>query len=226
MAASIIRKAWDLAAAGAGRARRLSRAAKAALAAAAAFAALSGAIARADDSASLKDRIFAFDELSATFSATTQKAGGGTQSSSGTIALRRPGSLVMHTLKPDELLLFTRGDEVCYYDPFVNQLTIFSKSQSYSSPFMLLATRDEKAWGEYDVKRSGDTWTLAAKHPRDVLSMEIGFDGSAIRFLKLRLKDGSTSSYELGSIRNSVDDGAFDVKIPSDAEIDDERGAD
>ena len=190
------------------------------------IAASASASALADDAASLKDKIFAFDELSADFSATTQKAGGGVQSSSGTIALKRPGSLMMHTVKPDELMLFTKGDEVCYYDPFVNQLTIFSKSQSYSSPFMLLATKDEKAWGAYDVKRDGGTWTLKAKHPKDVKSMEISFDGSAIKSLKLHMKDGTTSSYELSSLKPSVAKGAFDVEIPSDAEIDDERGAD
>lgn len=190
------------------------------------IAASASASALADDAASLKDKIFAFDELTADFSATTQKAGGGAQSSSGTIALKRPGSLMMHTTKPDELMLFTKGDEVCYYDPFVNQLTIFSKSQSYSSPFMLLATRDEKAWGAYDVRRDGDTWTLEARRPKDVKSMEISFDGSAIKSLVLHMKDGTISTYELSSLKPSVAKGAFDVEIPSDAEIDDERGAD
>jgi outer membrane lipoprotein carrier protein len=199
---------------------------KAAAFAAAAAIALCSAPAFSDDASELKDKVFAFNELSANFAAKVQKAGGGVQSSSGTIALRRPGSLMMHTTKPDELLLFTRGDEVCYYDPFVNQLTIFSKSQSYSSPFMLLATRDAKAWGGYSITRSGSTWTLVARHPRDVKSMDISFDGSAIKSLVLHMKDGTVSTYELSSIRSSVASDAFDVKIPSDAEIDDERGAD
>ncbi len=204
---------------------RMIHAPKAAALMAAAAVVLS-APAQADDAASLRDKIFAFSELSADFSATTQKAGGGTQASSGTIALRRPGSLMMHTTKPDELFLFTKGDDVCYYDPFVNQVTLFSRSQSYSSPFMLLATKDEKAWGAYDIRRDGDTWTLTARHPRDVRSMEIAFDGSAIKSLVLHLKDGTTSTYELTSLKASVENNAFDVEIPSDAEIDDERGAD
>lgn len=185
-----------------------------------------GEVVAADPVSDLQERIFAHDELSADFTSRVEKKGGKVQTSSGTLALKRPGSLMMHTQKPDELLLFTKDDAICYYDPFVNQLSIFSKSQSSSSPFVLLTTRDKSVWSGYRVERDGESWVLTPKRPRDVLSMRISFDGQNISALTLTLKDGSTSVYELSSVKNSVSKDAFDTSIPSDAEVDDERGAD
>lgn len=183
-------------------------------------------VAAADPVSDLQDRLFAHDELSADFTSRVEKKGGRVQTSSGTLALKRPGSLMMHTKKPDELLLFTRDDAICYYDPFVNQLSIFSKRQSSSSPFVLLTTRDKSVWNGYKVEQDGQSWTLTPRRPRDVLSMRISFEGQNIRTLTLTLKDGSVSVYELSSIKNSVSNDAFDTSIPSDVEVDDERGAD
>lgn len=180
--------------------------------------------ASADTKEELQSKLSTLNALSSTFSQTvTRKDGYLVSKSSGRLSLKKPDKFMLHTTSPDEQVLFTKGSSVYFYDPFVNQVSIFDKRELYSSPFMLLTTKSESVWGQYEVAKVGNSYVLKAKNPGQVVSIKLEFQGDLVSDLYVQLKDGNTNRYTLSQVKTQVSDSSFEYKIPEDAQIDDER---
>lgn len=180
--------------------------------------------ASADIKEELQSKLSTLNALSSTFSQTvTRKDGSLVSKSSGRLSLKKPDKFMLHTTSPDEQVLFTKGNTVYFYDPFVNQVRIFDKQELYSSPFMLLTTKSESVWGQYEVAKGGNSYVLKAKNPGQVVSIKLEFQGDLVSDLYVQLKDGNTNRYTLSQVKTQVSDSSFEYKIPEDAQIDDER---
>lgn len=180
--------------------------------------------ASADTKEELQSKLSTLNALSSTFSQTvTRKDGYLVSKSSGRLSLKKPDKFMLHTTSPDEQVLFTKGSSVYFYDPFVNQGSIFDKQELYSSPFMLLTTKSESVWGQYEVAKVGNSYVLKAKNPGQVVSIKLEFQGDLVSDLYVQLKDGNTNRYTLSQVKTQVSDSSFEYKIPEDAQIDDER---
>lgn len=180
--------------------------------------------ASADTKEELQSKLSTLNALSSTFSQTvTRKDGSLVSKSSGRLSLKKPDKFMLHTTSPDEQVLFTKGNTVYFYDPFVNQVSIFDKKELYSSPFMLLTTKSESVWGQYEVAKGGNSYVLKAKNPGQVVSIKLEFQGDLVSDLYVQLKDGNTNRYTLSQVKTQVSDSSFEYKIPEDAQIDDER---
>lgn len=180
--------------------------------------------ASADTKEELQSKLSTLNALSSTFSQTvTRKDGSLVSKSSGRLSLKKPDKFMLHTTSPDEQVLFTKGSSVYFYDPFVNQVSIFDKQELYSSPFMLLTTKSESVWGQYEVAKVGNSYVLKAKNPGQVVSIKLEFQGDLVSDLYVKLKDGNTNRYTLSQVKTQVSDSSFEYKIPEDAQIDDER---
>lgn len=180
--------------------------------------------ASADTKEELQSKLSTLNALSSTFSQTvTRKDGSLVSKSSGRLSLKKPDKFMLHTTSPDEQVLFTKGSSVYFYDPFVNQVSIFDKQELYSSPFMLLTTKSESVWGQYEVAKVCNSYVLKAKNPGQVVSIKLEFQGDLVSDLYVRLKDGNTNRYTLSQVKTQVSDSSFEYKIPEDAQIDDER---
>ncbi len=178
----------------------------------------------ADDSKDLQNIIFKHDGLKADFSQTVTKADGSlVTKSSGDLALKRPDNFILNTTDPDEQVLFTKQNEVWFYDAFVNQVTIFSKNDLYTSPFLLLTSRDPKVWASYTIEKNGDTYTLTPSKKGEVNSLSLTVKNDTITSIKLKMKDGNINQYELSNQSYEVSDSVFNYQVPKDAQIDDER---
>lgn len=178
----------------------------------------------ADTKEELQSKLSTLNALSSTFSQTvTRKDGSLVSKSSGRLSLKKPDKFILHTTSPDEQVLFTKGSTVYFYDPFVNQVSIFDKQELYSSPFMLLTTKSESVWGQYEVAKVGNSYVLKAKNPGQVVSIKLEFQGDLVSDLYVQLKDGNTNRYTLSQVKTQVSDSSFEYKIPEDAQIDDER---
>lgn len=182
--------------------------------------------AHADDAAALRQRLEGMQALAADFTSTVVRKDGGKSVSQGMMALKRPDRLIMHTQSPDEQILYTCGKDLCYFDPFVNQLSIYSRSQGSNSPFMLLTDSSKELWSRYEIKAENGVYSVKPLKSRDIAVMKLSFKGDLVDALVLEMKDGSVNTYALSNVSSSVSDQVFDVAIPEDAEVDDERGAD
>lgn len=179
-------------------------------------------VAVADDSEALKSKLAAMNAISADFSSVVVH-NGKESSSSGTMALKRPDRFIMHTTSPDETVLYTVGEDIYYFDPFVNQLSIFKRSTSSTSPFLLLTDSSKQLWNQYVITKTADGFKAEPKASRDIAAMNIAFKGDLVSSLSLVMKDGTVNTYTLSNVKNSAADSLFKVDIPSDTEIDDER---
>ncbi len=180
--------------------------------------------ASADTKSELQSKLSTLNALSSAFSQTVSRKDGSLVSqSSGRLALKKPDKFMLHTTSPDEQVLFTKGNTVYFYDPFVNQVSIFDKQELYSSPFMLLTSKSESVWGQYEVEKEGNGYLLKAKNPGQVVSIKLVLQGELVSELYVQLKDGNTNHYTLSQVKTQVSDSSFEYKIPEDAQIDDER---
>lgn len=178
----------------------------------------------ADAKQDLQNELKKYDALSASFNQKVAKKDGTVISKTeGTLALKKPDSLMLHTVSPDEQVLFTKGSDVYFYDPFVNQVTIFDKKDLYSSPFLLLTSNSKQVWEQYKVKKNGDTYTLEPNIKGDVFSIDVKLNSGNISQLAITMKDGNLNTYNLADVKYTVSATAFNYDIPSDAQVDDER---
>ena len=155
--------------------------------------------ASADTKEELQSKLSTLNALSSTFSQTvTRKDGSLVSKSSGRLSLKKPDKFMLHTTSPDEQVLFTKGNTVYFYDPFVNQVSIFDKQELYSSPFMLLTTKSESVWGQYEVTKGGNSYVLKAKNPGQVVSIKLEFQGDLVSDLyETIMPSGDAHSYHM-----------------------------
>lgn len=179
---------------------------------------------QADDSLELIKILGSKNSISATFSSQTKNAKGTVVSQqSGSLKLKKPAHFMMHTMEPDETVLYTKGSSVVYYDSFVNQATVFSKKDLYTSPFMLLNSSDKKLWSQYKVHSLGKCYSLTPLKDKTVSKINLCFDNSHISELTLYMADGNTTVYKLTEQNSTPADSDFSYTIPDDAQIDDQR---
>ena len=172
----------------------------------------------------LKERLQSFKALSSSFEQEVIKADGSIVSTSkGRLLVSKPDRLMMHTETPDEQYLFTKGDAVYFYDPFVNQLSIFSVADLNTAPFLLLNSDDKKIWDQYEVKSQGQSFTLRPHSSKEFKEIELKFKDNMLERLVIFMKDGNKNIYKLSSQSSQVNLKDFDISIPEDAEVDDER---
>lgn len=172
----------------------------------------------------LKERLQSFKALSCSFEQEVIKADGSIVSTSkGRLLVSKPDRLMMHTETPDEQYLFTKGDAVYFYDPFVNQLSIFSVADLNTAPFLLLNSDDKKLWDQYEVKSQGQSFTLRPHSSKEFKEIELKFKDNMLERLVIFMKDGNKNIYKLSSQSSQVNLKDFDISIPEDAEVDDER---
>lgn len=172
----------------------------------------------------LKERLQSFRSLSCNFDQEVIKADGSMVSASkGRLLVSKPDRLMMHTESPDEQYLFTKGDAVYFYDPFVNQLSIFAVADLNTAPFLLLNSSDKKLWDQYEVKSQGQSFTLRPNSSKEFKEIELRFKDNMLERLVIFMKDGNKNIYKLSSQSSQVNLKDFEVSIPEDAEVDDER---
>lgn len=181
----------------------------------------------------LAQKLNAYQAFAADFSqSVTDRNGVELSSSTGRLALRRPQQLMLHTITPDEIYLYTLGDGVYYFDAFVNQLSILPLSALTSSPFALLLGENNPAWQDYEITefKEGRSYrlvprqgTAAASGPSALVRAVLFFDGKMLTRADVYFADGNCSRYELQDAAFEAADADFVCTVPPDAEIVDER---
>ena len=114
---------------------------------------LSSPIKIEDSKKVLREKLADFSFFSANF---TQKvvseAGELLEESSGELAISKPNLANWHTLEPDELAIVSDGSDVWFYNPWIEQVSVYSLSAAIAkTPILLLTSKDESLWQQYTV---------------------------------------------------------------------------
>lgn len=80
------------------------------------------------------------------------------EQSSGKLAISKPNLANWHTVEPDELAIVSDGQDVWFYNPWIEQVSVYSLSAAIAkTPILLLTSKDEALWQQYTVTRKNVT---------------------------------------------------------------------
>ncbi|GAL29207.1 outer membrane lipoprotein carrier protein LolA [Vibrio variabilis] len=79
----------------------------------------------------------------------------------GNVEISRPSMFRWVTTLPDENVLVSDGQNLWYYSPFIEQVSIYNQEQATEqTPFVLLTRNRASDWDNYSVNQKGDVFTL------------------------------------------------------------------
>ncbi|MGI0152134.1 outer membrane lipoprotein chaperone LolA [Pseudidiomarina sp. WS423] len=184
------------------------------------------------DRDALLERLAQVSTLEADFSQqVTDMNGDLVQQLHGRMALARPNYLYWQTDAPDETLMVADGINLWYYNPFVEQVTVYQQAEAVEqSPLLLLLDADATAWANYDVKMADNSFALQpndqAQSPQ---SLQLVFAGADLKapLSRIILDDGQgqMSTIELTDVKlnGAVAKQLFTFKVPAGVDVDDQR---
>ncbi|MER2492272.1 outer membrane lipoprotein chaperone LolA [Catenovulum sediminis] len=153
------------------------------------------------------------------------------QLSEGNIELIQPNKFRWETLPPNDSLLMSDGVSVWFYDPFVEQATVYNFADTVNSnPILLLLQPDASAWQEYIIEKpSASVFKVTSKSQRNQIEyIEISFtQDNAVEWLTIKDRQQQTSHYQFFQFKQTQlsDFGKeyFVFKLPEGADLDDQR---
>ncbi|MFM4962857.1 outer membrane lipoprotein chaperone LolA [Aeromonas bivalvium] len=183
----------------------------------------------ADAASDLKQKLAAVNLFSARFQQTVYDSKGKElQKASGDLLVSRPNRFNWHTQLPDESLIVADGKDVWIYDPFVEQVTALKLQDAVvNTPFILIASGDDKYWKHYDVVRQGNVFTVTSRNQDELIaSFRVSFDRQDnIDRFDVKEAQGQWSEFTLTSFNRkpALKGSEFVFKMPKGAQLDDQR---
>lgn len=153
------------------------------------------------------------------------------EQSSGTLALSKPNLANWQTITPNEIELISDGKNVWLYDPWVEQVSIYSLSGAIAqTPILLLTSQDENLWQQYSVTQQDNRFIVSAKNTNSqVKSLTLFFadnnDNSELSQFSFLDATGQTSNIKLHNYdaKKAPNAALFHFVIPEGVQIDDQR---
>ncbi len=190
--------------------------------------------ATADNSArdALMHRLQGLSTLSADFTQkVTDPSGEMVQQLHGHMKLARPNYLYWQTDAPDETLMVADGNNLWYYNPFIEQVTLYSQTEAMTqSPLLVLLDADTDAWANYRVKMEANSFALqpldeAAYQQSLQLVFAEGGEQAAIQKIILDDGQGQISTIELENLvlNQALPKKQFEFTVPEGVDVDDQR---
>ncbi|ATZ74410.1 outer membrane lipoprotein carrier protein LolA [Idiomarina sp. X4] len=145
------------------------------------------------------------------------------QTLSGNMKLKRPASLYWHTLSPDETVMVANGEKVWYYNPFVDQVTIYAQQDMVdNSPLLLVLDNNTNQWQNYSVSHVDDRYLV--KHNNDASQLELVFDGNTLTEITLVQAQGERTELMLSDVvlNPQIDGEQFTFEVPAGVDVDDQ----
>lgn len=147
----------------------------------------------------------------------------------GEFALRRPDHLYWETHAPEESLLVADGETLTYYNPFVEQVTLYQQAEMIASnPLLrLLATEDAGGHAEFRVTYEEgyyQVWEPTGDPVEPELALRFNDDG-LLSELVLNDGMGQESRFYFSDLvlNETVPAERFQFDIPTGVEVDDQR---
>jgi len=174
------------------------------------------------------------------------------EKSSGKLAISKPNLANWHTQEPDELAIVSDGNDVWFYNPWIEQVSVYSLSAAIAkTPILLLTSKDESLWQQYtvskelvtqttivdtDVNEEGDRFIIRAKDPHSqIKSLTLVFEKinknnknaqqSELSQFSFLDATGQVSHIKLSKFeaKNKPESSLFSFTLPEGVQIDDQR---
>ena len=145
------------------------------------------------------------------------------QNLSGTLKLKRPARLYWHTKEPDESVMIANGTKVWYYNPFVEQVTVYAQQDMVDdSPLLLVLDSNGKQWENYSV--SSEAGRYFVEHETNGRKLELLFSDEKLKEITMVQAQGERTELMLSDVvlNESIDDEQFVFDVPDGVDVDDQ----
>ncbi|CAM2808451.1 outer membrane lipoprotein chaperone LolA [Moritella viscosa] len=175
----------------------------------------------------LQGQLAQLKPFSADFTQTVTSAEGDNLSiAQGSMQLQRPNQFRWETVSPDEQLIVSNGESLWFYNPFVEQVSIYSlKDAIANTPFMLIAGSEQAAWRNYRVTKKAGVYTVITPNDPAAAVFTLQFKQGEMSQFSVQEQQGQHSQFVLTNRKtmNKMDPALFNFIIPEDTDIDDQR---
>lgn len=174
----------------------------------------------------LQQRLESMQSMTANFEQTvTADSGDVLQTLTGELSLQRPNKMRWKTNPPDDTLMIANGDTVWYYNPFVEQVTIYQQTDAtQNSPMLLLMTGTTEQWSDYHVQQQADgTYQIDAKDGSSQLALD--FNNGVLNHIYLQQAQGDSIELALSEVtlNDPLPSNVFEFDVPAGVDVDDQR---
>ncbi|XQW86865.1 outer membrane lipoprotein chaperone LolA [Thalassotalea piscium] len=150
------------------------------------------------------------------------------QEGKGTIAISKPDLVNWHTQEPDETLIVSDGKSLWFYDPFIEQVTLYSFTKSIANtPVLLLTSEDPKLWDDFQVSQSvANSYVITSLNDESqIKSLTLTFKADQLQQLTILDSTGQSSHITLQNVdfTTKPDESLFNFVIPEGVVLDDQR---
>ena len=177
----------------------------------------------------LMARLELFSQLSASFvQRVFDEDGELLQSASGNIQLKKPNLINWHTSEPDESLIVSDGDNLWFYDPFIEQASVYTLENAIANtPILLLTSQDKTLWQNYSVGKLGaNNFSIKSLDENSqVKSLELTFGNDILASFTIKDVTGQISKIVLSGQQTEtlIPSTSFNFVVPEGVHIDDQR---
>jgi len=156
------------------------------------------------------------------------------EQSSGKLAISKPNLANWHTQEPDELAIVSDGRDVWFYNPWIEQVSVYSLSAAIAkTPILLLTSKDESLWQQYNVSQLNNSFVISAKDPNSqIKNLTLVFstnekNTSTSNLSQFSFLDatGQVSHIKLSNLDTHTipNESLFTFTVPEGVQIDDQR---
>jgi outer membrane lipoprotein carrier protein len=169
-----------------------------------------------------------YDGVTAKFSQQVVDSDGNkVHSANGELVFKQPGKFKWHVTAPDEELLISNGETLWWYNPFLEQVTLFNAKDSVSkTPFALLVSNRDETWNQFEIEKVESGFVIIPKDSENsqVLSLALSFEDFVLSQIVIQDRTRQLSQFTITEHQfNSGKNVNFDFVVPEDVEIDDQR---
>lgn len=158
----------------------------------------------ADPASNLQAKLNGLSSMTADFQQVVHDENGAVlQTSTGKLAILRPGKFRWQVLKPTPQIIVTDGKQVWIYDPGLEQVTIRQLGNSVGqTPILLLTSPNINLAAQFTVKQQASSFLLSPKKPeQDFQSVNLTFSGKQLTDMKLVTGLGQYSELKFSDIK-------------------------
>jgi outer membrane lipoprotein carrier protein len=165
------------------------------------------------------------------------------EQSSGELAISKPNLASWYTIEPDELKIVSDGQDVWFYNPWIEQVSVYSLSAAIAkTPILLLTSKDEALWQQYNVTQkvaaetseiaeiSSTSFVISAKDVNSqIKSLTLVFEpnekGGQLKQFSFLDATGQLSHIKLSDFnaQNIPAKTLFSFVLPDGVQVDDQR---
>lgn len=145
------------------------------------------------------------------------------QTLSGTLKLKRPANLYWHTKEPGESVMVANGKKVWYYNPFVEQVTIYAQQDMVDdSPLLLVLDNNGNQWQNYNVSFRDNRYFV--EHETNGSKLELSFTDKKLTEITLVQAQGERTELMLSNValNETISDEQFVFDVPDGVDVDDQ----